>query len=196
VVKRQKNGKRMGACRYFFTGGCRMRKAFFVLMCALISAGLFAETRLLEEFDRNTPEGSYYVTIYSVGKNLGQQTAGELIRKDGQTAGEDDYTVKDDIALSKAKWDLIRQALDRYRHSNGDTWVVTLFNPTGNFYILFVAEYTSTTQYTYLTWLVYGSPGIPLFPFDVVPFPEAYFDYHGWPDGPPPPPPDVELPEW
>jgi hypothetical protein len=155
-------------------------KKIFVLMFALISAGVFAEARLLEEFERNTAEGNYFVYLHSLGKNLGQQTADELIRKDRNL-----NTVETGITLSNVKWDLIRQVLDRYRHSRGDTYVVRLYKTTDWFNIVFVAEYTSATRYTYWAWLAYDASGFPLpppthFPSD---FPRI--------DGPLPPPPDL-----
>jgi hypothetical protein len=147
----------------FFQGDYRMRKAFFVLICALIPAGVFAEAELLEKFERNTAEGKYFVELHSLGKNLGQQTANELIRNDRNLK-----TVEAGITLSNVKWDLIRQALDRYRHRSGDTYVITLYNSTGNpanwFYIVLVAEYTSAAQYKHWAWLVYNASGLPLHP--------------------------------
>jgi hypothetical protein len=47
-----------------------MRKVFFVLVCTLIPAGLFAEAELLDQVERNTTEGQYFVSLYRVGKNL------------------------------------------------------------------------------------------------------------------------------
>jgi hypothetical protein len=167
-----------------------MRKAFFVLACVLISAGLFAETKLLEEFDRNTEEGRYFLSLYSAGKNLGRQTADELISKDRNK----DHTVKTGIALSDVKWDLIRQTLGRYRHRSGDTYAVRLYSPNGNpadwFYIVFVAEYTSATQYTYWAWSAYDASGYPITP------PTHFRSDLGNPDDSGLPPPDVDPPEW
>jgi hypothetical protein len=160
-----------------------MKRTFFVLVCALISADVFAESGLLDEFERNTSEGQYFVSLYSVGKNLGRQTAAELIRNDRNNSL---YTVETDIKLSNVKWDLIRQTLDRYKHSRGDTYAVVLYNTTDWFAIQFVVEYTSATQYTYWTWLVYHTDGLPMPPL------EPFYSPDNFDPGTPPPLP----PEW
>ena len=142
-----------------------MRKVFFVLVCMLIAASVFAllEADELEYFERDTPEGRYGVGLDYVGKNLGRQAADETMKSD-----RDSYNLRTDIKLSNVKWDLIRQALDRYTHSRGDTYGVTI-NPSDPpyFSIRIIVEFTSATQYTYWVWSVqddaYGAPILPPF---------------------------------
>ena len=138
-----------------------MKKVFFVLVCMLIAASVFAlEADLLESFERDTPEGKYDVSLYYVGKNLGRQTADEVMK-----SNRDSYSLRTDIKLSNVKWDLIRQALDRYTHSRGDTYGVTI-NPSDPpyFSIRIIVEFTSATQYTYWVWLVHGAYDEPIMP--------------------------------
>jgi hypothetical protein len=160
-----------------------MRKVFFVLVCTLIPTGLFAEAELLDQVERNTTESQYFVSLYRVGKNLGQRTADELIQNDRKL-----YTAETGITLSTVKWDLIRQALGGYRHSKGDTYALVLYNTTDWFANQVVVEYTSATQYRYWTWLVYETSGFPLSPPE--PFPNADEP----PVGPPPPIPGDDEP--
>jgi hypothetical protein len=171
-----------------------MRRICFVLVCTLIAAGVFAEAELLEQVERNTAEGQYFMSLYRVGKNLGQRTADELIQNDRKL-----YSVETSIKLSAVQWNIIRQALGRYRHSQGDTYALVLYNTTDWVANPVVVEYTSATQYTYWVWLVYNASGFPLSPPD--PFPDADeppvgppppipYDDDEPPIGPPPPIPD------
>jgi hypothetical protein len=160
-----------------------MCKVVFVLVCVLISEGVFAQAELLEYFERTTSEGKYGVGLYYAGKNLGQQNADNLIKSERSM-----YTARTDIKLSNVKLDLIRQALDLYGHSRGDTYVITL-SDTPYFSIRYVVEYTSTTQYTYWIWSVYSANGMPIMPPFLPP-------YHGDPNEGPPPLPSEDAPPW
>jgi hypothetical protein len=153
------------------------------MLCALIAAEASAEAELLEQVERNTAEGQYYVSLYRVGKNRGQRTANELIHNDRKL-----YDVETGITLSNVQWDLIRQALGRYKHSNGDTYALVLYNTTDWVAKELVVEYTSATQYTYWAWLVYNASGFPLSP------PHPFPDANEPPVGPPPPIPGDDEP--
>jgi hypothetical protein len=157
-----------------------MRKAFVVLMFALVSTGLFAEYVEFEQFEWNTPEGTYTIQLYSVKNNSGQQTANDEIASDRSYC-----TVRAGIKLSTVELDLIGRALNNFKHRRGDTYVIAIYKDLFGFKNKFIVEYTSATQYNYWVWSYNGAPLHP--PIDTLS--PVYDD-----DLPPPVMPDLPPP--
>jgi hypothetical protein len=112
-----------------------MRKAFFVLMFVLVSAGVFAEGIVV-----NTSAGRYLVSYFYEGKNQGQKEADDMVKWGGKRS-----------IPSAIHWECINYVLRIYQPTIGDTFTITMtpgwYRSTYAFD--FVCEYTSATKYNY-----------------------------------------------
>jgi hypothetical protein len=120
-----------------------MKKAFFVLLFALLATAVFGQTYP----EIRTPYGVWRCPgVFYEGKNKGQ----ELIA--GKTRVE---------MLSNDQLNLVRAALNYYQHSRGDTfslWLDYWPNYWSAFYpqtqIIVLVEYTTSTDWVYWAYVL------------------------------------------
>ncbi|GHT80335.1 hypothetical protein FACS1894130_11410 [Spirochaetia bacterium] len=110
---------------------------------------------LLAQVDERvwTDDGFYNAKITYLGNKPG---GGSIIfsevTKDMQTKA---ITLLTNIKLTKGQWQAVNQMLNKYAHSRGDIFFITISPDRTRSYAIYV-EYTSTTQYIY--WTLYVIP--------------------------------------
>jgi hypothetical protein len=132
-----------------------MKKILFILVLVMLTTMAFAQRSndvyAIDSFAVNTSGGRETIFSSYSGKYCGQQSFNEsyesYARSYEMVAGRRPDVSGIGKDLTKAQWDIVRQALDRWAHSTGDTY--TISSLSGGWSV--TVEFMSASQYKYWT---------------------------------------------
>jgi len=131
-----------------------MKKAVFIIVFGLLTIAVFSQqSQMLFQDYIYTSDGTFFGTMYYEGKNKGQEYADHTNSFDHWV-----YTTR----VSNGRWEAVRNMMNRYRHSAGDTYSFSLsFVPRGSSRSVdswrIIVQFTSSTNYTW--WAFYDNTG-------------------------------------
>ncbi|HCC36538.1 MAG TPA: hypothetical protein DEQ14_02400 [Treponema sp.] len=121
-----------------------MKKSIIIVFCILLPTAIFS-VEILDNAVYNTATESVQVMLIYWGKNKGLE-----VRRGAESVDDSRMTTVN--KLSNDHLFCIQKTLDRFQHSTGDTYTVTLtlWYPGGGIpkgFIIFTCEYYSATKY-------------------------------------------------
>jgi hypothetical protein len=122
-----------------------MKKGFLIVVFMLSVTALFAQHTVLLNADISTSEGIYSVAMWYEGRNIGQQLANEQANNPKTSSAP---------SLSNGQSQAIWNALNRYQHRTGDTYLFALIlnnnpNSRNNVAIAVIVQMNSNGGFSY-----------------------------------------------